>query len=328
MWQPLPMHLSVGAELASLLVLATSLACAKPSPPSETPDPTLTVREPSAPLKSDPPQPAPPKGTGPTVPAGGTDDVYWLSSLDEVFVVDVATLRYPALEAAAERDGPVPAGDPAIPAGWAPGDAWTAITETGSVPLVVESFAASRGLENVHLLVSMKATSNVPTSVLVVRGATRDATLAARMPVAVTLPDGPATLAALRKALAGKLESDAGKLDARRLRAEHVEAYEGHFGRGSSHLLVISAPMSDEAEDGSVNALCLLAGKRIEVIGNPSDLAPVTPAAVVDIDGDGLDEVALVEITYSGEFVHLLTWRDGKPVVRLMSGDESEGGGD
>jgi hypothetical protein len=259
-----------------------------------------------------------------------------------VDIVDFAGMDVEALEKrllagmeSAQDDGPV-ALDPrdrTFPAGLAVGDPWTLVTPKGAEHWTAKAFegAVMGGSGQLHLYVHLgEPPKRAKGPRLAFRGHLDPATK-------LVVPKGiaPAKLAAgtlerivkaLEPGIAREFEEESDELRAIAaaiaIEESHVKLYPGRFPGGRSHVGFVQTDPAQEdtplvvsgvilaKPDGSVT-LFELAGVwgTVELLG------------LLDVDGDGVDEVFYEDEYHEGWSLEMIQWEGGEPKRRTVTGD-------
>jgi len=107
---------------------------------------------------------------------------------------------------------------------------------------------------------------------------------------------------------------------------KHLTVFAGRFPRGFTHLVALVRPLAREDDVGTdhVGGLLLAdaTGKVEAVIPPKMTIDSAEVLTLVDLEGDGIDEVIYDSTYYEGSFRMLLTWdAASKPVLRTLGGD-------
>jgi hypothetical protein len=312
---------SVADAVADTKAVAGAKAGADAKAPTEaTADPDAKAVDPKAPAKP---------GVDPSA-------LYWASTSETVVRSTIDLIDLPdgemimALAEAHEHPDGINATLPKtakLPAGFAVGDEWVVATTVGERRGKAVAFGATGGASEVQFVVVIDAagtglaarasawTGPIPTlrapKVIDLAKDERGKELFRRLEPAIVAATDPSALAALK----GK-----------RLVAEHLTVVEGRFPNGSTYLVSLTRPVADEEEFDSDHVAGLLladATGRIEAIAVPGmTFDSYEVHYLVDLEGDGIDEVVYDSSYYEGSYRVLITWdAAGKPVQRTLGGD-------
>jgi hypothetical protein len=87
----------------------------------------------------------------------------------------------------------------------------------------------------------------------------------------------------------------------------------------------LDAPVPRADEEGgyaNASALLLMHGDgRLELVRVSDVQGELTPRAILDVDGDGNDEVFYQDAYYEGAYEHVLYFDGETPKIRILSGD-------
>jgi hypothetical protein len=219
----------------------------------------------------------------------------------------------------------LPKGHPAIPKGWKVGDTWTLIARDGTTTKKVTGFSATfpAGSGTYHFNVELgPAKKSAKGPAIAIRGEGMTPTLAKPEPLAVDVL-GEGALAKIAAALPRKLEPwQRATLRKHPLAAKHVEVLAGRFPGGRTHAIFVHIEADADSEDGDVSELLFAHDDGSIAQHSISPVAGTfTPFAIIDLDGDGLDELVYEDAYHEGWYFQLLWWKDDKPKVRTLTGD-------
>jgi hypothetical protein len=145
--------------------------------------------------------------------------------------------------------------------------------------------------------------------------------------VDMTKGPGKAMFAKIKAPLLAAAEPEAKKaLGKKPLAAKHATAIAGRFPNGFTHLVAFVRPIAspeDFATEHVAGMVLADATGRIEVVSAPTlTIDSDEFLFLVDLEGDGIDEVVLDDSYYEGSYRMLLTWTAaGKPETRTLTGD-------
>jgi len=290
------------------------------TPPVTTPPPDAT---PATPVAKAPPQ------FPETVFASSPDGArkQWIVAMIDFPGSDVTALEQRLASESEGAEIELPAGDPALPSGLAIGDPWTLITRAGNEQHTATGFSAviSGGSGTLFLSVRLgPAAKNATGPAIAVRGPA-----AATARLVTPPPVRPSTLA--RTTLAKTVEAIDPHLEPE-IRAvipkikftdKHLKLYPGRFPGGRSHVGFLAATAPGEENDTLPVSGLVFAypDGRVEFFATAVTWGTATLLALVDIDGDGLDEILYDDIYFEGGYVQLIHWKEGRPFTRTLTGD-------
>lgn len=108
---------------------------------------------------------------------------------------------------------------------------------------------------------------------------------------------------------------------------EHIQIVRGKFGGANTLLVSYAVPRVDSeghsAGAGHFSGLFLLdeaSGKKLYIIEG-SSFEAISIRFLVDLEGDGVDEIRFESGYYEGSYEYLMRLRDGKPEIVELSGD-------
>jgi hypothetical protein len=217
---------------------------------------------------------------------------------------------------------------PAIPRGWKVGDTWSLVTRDGVLRRQVSGFMVSGGASESHfevVLGGVKTPATLP--VLAIRG--RDVaeelrfTAPPKRDVAL-LGDDP--VAAVRAAIVRSVDAEGRSLFERaRIGTRHLAIYDGRFPGGRTQIIVLDAPLPRIDSEADLSRASALLMRRddgtLEFVTRAGVDGTLRLRAIVDVDGDGVDEVFYEDAYYEGSYEVVLQWQDGKPRTRTLAGD-------
>lgn len=211
-----------------------------------------------------------------------------------------------------------------LPPRFVVGDAYRVATSDGVFDASLSGFELSYGGEGLHFFLVLRMGE---------AGASgRGTALAGERDVAKfgVLRDGdqPADIAATYLAVVRAAFDEAG-LDGKRVEADALQVVRGKFPAPHVALIAVElGPPEDEDEDEPtleyLSALLLVdaEGKISGEVYSPDErLDHFSIGYLVDVDGDGVDEVLFNSSYYEGSYEHLLEWDDGRPTTTTLAGD-------
>lgn len=247
-------------------------------------------------------------------------------------VNDASGKELAKLVAASEKAGGIEitlASAARLPPGFAVGDRWAVATTAGAKHGKTVAFKAHGGASEHHFIILIDTVAdglaarsgNWPGPIPTLNTARRVDTsngpgleLVERIKAPIVATAEPAARRALgRKPMATK----------------HLTVFEGRFPRGFTHLVALVRPFAREQDVGTdathhVGGLLLAdaTGKVEAVIPTKMTIDSAEVLYLVDLEGDGIDEVIYDLTYYEGGYRMLLTWdAAGKPVLRTLGGD-------
>lgn len=296
---------------------------------------TVTV---APPLQAPPPSPATPR-VGRVVEYHMASPGYhggW-----EVDIIDCPTAQAEAIEAAitafesaadpSDEDARLllEPGTAAVPPSWDHGDVWTLVTRSGSMRRNVTGFSASTGAGELHFEVQLgKEKTPATRAVVAVRGTDLDPGLRLALPEPGDVTAlGTDPIGAVRKAVLAGIDDAETRLPFERMRGKpsHLRVYPGRFPGGRTAVVVLDAPVrnSEELAPGARASAMLFVGPGgvLELFDVADVQGTIDLFGMFDGDGDGFDELFYEDAYYEGAYLHSATWKDGMPVLGILSGD-------
>lgn len=307
------------------------------------------IREPAVPAKTPAVTPEPGDALSPAeastalaaaalprfVAAARFPDNVWAAVVDPStgqWSVDISDWRLPEnsplYEALATDDGSrtlaLGPDNGVLPLGWSVGDRWTLVTSVGAVAMssTAHALSVSDGSGQLFVHVGLgPAPTGVTGTAIALRGEPGRPPPLLRV-LAPTRPDGKA-LARIHAAMAKNFDAESRPLArAAKLRPDEVSIHEGRFPGGRTQLAVVT---HEHAADGGAVTLSAMvfihADGSVEFFRQADVLGQMTLVGLVDLDGDGTDEVVFEDRYHEGWYVYLLHWRAGKPKLRGLAGD-------
>lgn len=219
------------------------------------------------------------------------------------------------------------AGKALVPAGFAVGDPWTLVTAGGAEHRTTTGFDAMimGGSGELHFYVKLgKSPEGIERPAIAFRGhlptTTRLAVPRTEAPAAV----GPDVHASIVSAISAALEPDMRDiLDKDPVEQSEVALHAGRFPGKRTHVAFVKSG-KDESEIPPIEALLLIGkGGKVEVVvpPEPSMFGYVTLLGLLDVDGDGIDEVFFEDGYHEGWYVTMLQWAGETAVMRQLTGD-------
>ncbi|MCA9707889.1 MAG: hypothetical protein KDK70_18700, partial [Myxococcales bacterium] len=312
----------------------TPAAAPEPAPPEPaapepvSPEPAALV---PAPAKLVPSLPAVGDGKAPAVvfaALADPDTGDWELDVTDFSGLDVAALerdRTAAMRRESTGRGALEAGSSLLPAGFAVGDPWTLVTAAGAEHHTAAGFRSllGDGSGTLHLYVRLgKAPAGTEAPALAFRGHLPPSTTLAGAPPQAPAAVGPGVLAQVARALEPRLEPGQRDIVARRpLVDADVKLYAGRFPGGRTHAVFVMAEIAGDM-DPPISAVAFLeADGRATVQATPTLPGTVEYLALLDVDGDGLDEVFYEDDYHEGWSVEMIQWDGSTPRPRTVTGD-------
>lgn len=297
------------------------------TPPAETPPPA-TLPPATLPAETPPPTPTAPLNLGDVAGAViGHERHDWIVDITELpdgVDLTVMNKRLDALEPGGEYVFKKPR-DAALPAGFAVGDPWTLITRDGAEPRMASAYAASvsEASSTLHFTFHLgpaAAKIKAGSHAVALRGHhTR--------PLKLLVPSAEKLLAGMLgravKELTPHFESELREaLPEIKFKDDDLKLYPGRFPGGRSHVGFLAALPGDDDDRPAVSGIVFTyPDGRVEYFAVAGVMGVVELLGVVDLDGDGIDEVAYDDSYHEGWYVELLHWTDGRPVHHTLTGD-------
>ncbi len=214
----------------------------------------------------------------------------------------------------------VPPDDPDLPRCFKIGDAFAVVTAQGTQRCTLKGFGVRPGAGATHLFLVLDGVPNAGPDALVVRLAGAGAAIAAPATTVALRPAAGAALAARASrplwpaARAGLLKGAPAKVRqafATRLRpAKHVQWFGGRFGSQATGIVTVGIEPKLPGYDWvSAMALVDAKGRPIHIVGKADfGLEHYELNSLVDLDGNGVDEVVFESNYYEGYSYLLLRW--------------------
>lgn len=278
----------------------------------------------------------PTEPTPPTKPGVDPSALYWASpsgpdpgrtTIDVIGMPDGEAIMKLA-DAHGQPDGITAAFPPSatLPSGFAMGDEWVVATTTGEVRSKAAAFGAYGGASETHFIVVLDAAA---TGLAAKAGAWSGPIPSMRQAKPIDTAKGPgkALFESIKVGMAAAAEPAAKKALARKpIAAKHASVIEGRFPNGFTHLVALVRPLAKAEEIGSEHVAGLFladATGRVEAIFAPAmTINHHDFLYLVDLEGDGVDEVVYDDSYYEGSYTVLMTWdAAGKAVPRTLTGD-------
>jgi hypothetical protein len=211
-----------------------------------------------------------------------------------------------------------------IPPGFAVGDPWTLVTADGAEHRTAKGLRArvAEGSGQLHFYVDLgKPLEDSGGPAVAFRGHLPTTTKLTVPTPTTAIALGPDVLDELVGELAAKLDPEARELlRGNPIEQSHVELYPGRFPGERTHAAFI---MTDENEDDPpLSAFLLVKAKgSAEIAAIPDVLGTVKLMGLLDVDGDGFDEVFYEDAYHEGWYLMMLQWEGGEPRKRVLTGD-------
>lgn len=214
-----------------------------------------------------------------------------------------------------------------VPAGFAVGDPWTLITTRGAEHRTAKGFHAMimEGSGQLHFYVRLgKAPKGIGElePAVALRGHL-PTTTRLELPKAVSPIDlGPDVLDRLVTTLVEELEPEAREiLKAKPVEQSEVKLYPGRFPGGRTHAAFVLANENSETNPPVSAFLFTRADGSAEVAVIPDVLGTVALVGLIDLDGDGFDEIIYEDGYHEGWYAMLMQWEGETPTRRVLTGD-------
>lgn len=330
--EPAPAKATPGPSAEAKPVEAKSLeakpAEVKPSEPAPT-EATPTEAKPGEPMPTEvkpgeptPGEPTPKPGLATdstSVPvfaafgAGGK----WEVELTDFTGMDVKELKR-RLGKKGERIE-LAAGDSAIPAGFAIGDPWTLVTSTGPDPRTAASISAYKASRIdadsvMHLAIGLgEGPKDGKATAIALRGHVGPG-IALVVPTAIG-PDevGAGTHRSIVDAIHAKVGSPIISVS-KVVRPQDVKLYPGRFPGNRTHVVVVQSDDSEVEENELVAGVLLLgADGSVELVQAGASWVYATLVGLIDVNGDGFDEVVYQFDTNDPWSLEMIEW-DGEKI--------------
>lgn len=219
------------------------------------------------------------------------------------------------------------AGKALIPAGFAVGDPWTLITPKGAEHRTAKGFHAMimEGSGQLHFYVRLgKAPKGIGElePAVALRGHL-PVTTKLEVPKPVSAIDlGPDVLDRLVSTLVKELEPEAREiLKAGPVKQSEVKLYPGRFPGGRTHAAFVMVNENSETNPPISAFLFTKADGSVEVAVIPDVLGTVELVGLLDVDGDGYDEIFYEDGYHEGWYAVMMQWEGEKPARRVLTGD-------
>ncbi|MCB9714707.1 MAG: hypothetical protein H6712_12650 [Myxococcales bacterium] len=258
--------------------------------------------------------------------------LYWASPVDGKTGIDIIDVAIegeidPVMSLAEANDSPdgferaLPA-SAKLPKGFAVGNEWIVATTAGEKRGKAVAFGASGGASESHFTVVLDAEATG----LVARAKDWNGKVPTLREVkGVELARGEKLREAIWPSIVAAAEGDAKS----RLRRPLVwkgalVAVEGKFPEGFTHLVsIMPDPDGDIGEDQPTGLVLADATGRVKVVFPPRmSIDSYEAHYLVDLEGDGQDEVVLDSSYYEGSYTLLMAWNSrGEMLARTLTGD-------
>jgi hypothetical protein len=219
------------------------------------------------------------------------------------------------------------AGKALVPAGFAVGDPWTLITPKGAEHRTAKGFNAvsMEGSGQLHFYVRLgKAPKGIGElePAVALRGHL-PVTTKLEVPKPVGANDlGPDVLDRLVSALVKELEPEAREIvKAKPVEQSEVKLYPGRFPGGRTHAAFVMANENSETNPPISAFLFTKADGSVEVAVIPDVLGTVELVGLLDVDGDGYDEIFYEDGYHEGWYAMMMQWEGETPTRRVLTGD-------
>jgi hypothetical protein len=213
-----------------------------------------------------------------------------------------------------------------MPRGWKKGDVWTLVTADGPVELRAKRYRLEQGAGEIHLVVELGRGARKQPDALAIRGTDvpPDLTFALAQPRdGSTLGDDApekvrtAVLSATKNRAARALFGKA------RIEPSHIRIHDARLPAPWTSVVFVDAPSREHGEPARASAMLFLADDGTLHHHAVPDVegGQLWPHAILDIDGNGVDEI-VYEDEYEEGAYELLLWFDGEtPKRRVLTGD-------
>jgi hypothetical protein len=259
---------------------------------------------------------------------------YWAevakgASRTAIDVIDTSGEEVAALEQASEGGDGIERALSAtakLPAGFAIGDPWAVATTAGAKRGKAVAFGAYTGASEAHFIVVIDTVADGL--------AARPGTWPGKVPklikarqVDTASGPGQQLVEAIMAPIVAASEPAARRALGRKpLEAKHLTVFEGRFPGGFTHLVALVRPLArkDDVTANHVGGLLLAdaTGKVESVVRPKLTIDSEEVLYLLDLEGDGIDEVIYDSSYYEGSFRKLLSWDAArKPVLRTLGGD-------
>jgi len=275
---------------------------------------------------------APRAGARPKAPA----PYHWATGDDVALVVDVLQMQGDPnlLEKLAQRYGdraaggqfvPIPTTEKLLPRFPQMGDKVTLVSVLGVAKTAVIGFGIKRGTTEIHLQILLEPVKGVSEALVVIGGKVAPgAKLLAVPKLDPRQPGLPERLNDVRSVLLAKSRGKAaGLLGKLKLGARHVQIVPGRFGPSSTTLVSLAVPRRKQEV---LSALAFLdeVGLVSAIVEAPQvGLRRYPLRALVDVDGDGVDEVLYTSAYDKGAYQMLAKW-DGEAWRQIVLAGDGE----
>lgn len=232
-------------------------------------------------------------------------------------------------DAEAEKEPPnileTKAGKALVPAGFAVGDPWTLVTPKGAEHRTAKGFRAvmMEGSGTLHFYVGLgKAPAGTEKPAVALRGHLPVATkLAVPKPVEpITL--GPAVLDAIVGAYSKDMDPEVHRIFVSLpAEPEDVKLFPGRFPGNRTHAAFLLADVEDDDDPPLSAFLFVKSDGSAEAFAIPDVLGTVELLGLLDVDGDGRDEVFYEDGYHEGWYLRMLQWDGDTPRARTLTGD-------
>jgi hypothetical protein len=126
----------------------------------------------------------------------------------------------------------------------------------------------------------------------------------------------------IARELKEELEEFRALVEAIPILAADVKAYPGRFPGGRTHVVFVqTGPASADNGTAISGVLTLKADGSVEFVHLAGVWGSVSLLGLLDVDGDGVDEVFFEDEYHEGWSLEMIQWQDEKPRRRTLSGD-------
>jgi hypothetical protein len=258
--------------------------------------------------------------------AFANEDGKWEIDITDFTDIDVERLDRQLEKIPSGKHVELQPGDPALPAGFAHGDSWTLVTSAGSEHHTVVSISAyaisyiEEVPEIMHLSIGLgEAPKGAKGPAIAIRGHLGPG-IELVMPAAIG-PDelGADTYDRIMQVLE-KEPRDFSNEGLELVRPEHVKLFPGRFPGDRTHVVVVQSDGDGDDTQAVAGMLLRKADGTLELLACGS-FAFVTLVGLIDVNGDGLDEVVYQYDTSDPWSVEMIEWNGAEVRSRTLAED-------
>lgn len=233
-------------------------------------------------------------------------------------------------ESDAEKEPPnileTKAGKALIPAGFAVGDPWTLVTPKGAEHRTAKGFRAvlMAGSDTLHFYVRLgKAPEGTDKPAVALRGHLPTETKLAVPKSVEPIALGPDVLDAIVSAYAKASEEPVVRtiMKERPIQQADVSLVPGRFPGNRTHAAFLLADVDGDDDPPLSAFLFVRSDGSAEKFVIPDVLGTVELLGLLDVDGDGRDEVFYEDGYHEGWYLMMLQWDGDTPRARTLTGD-------